>query len=543
MPSTNPPKPRPAALLFFRVVTFTVVLLLLGSVSPLRADTDSGTVIAYISSSTENNEIRLINPDGTQERSFWRTPSAVHSSQGIGTLSWHPKGTKLLFDSGHDWQRSLSIRDLYTVSSDGQRLRRITSPPSPEDYNNYPTGEVTFTLDASEQGDVQVYIVGASEPVSYFAKRGNSYQITQTVADFGKGVRQHIRLYDPEKYSSSCNYSEEGWIDVVPGKSTDFGRIHFPLFTSDAVCPYAFSPSWSYDGSQILYLRLEIGANGYFIHPPNNLWEISANPETNSFGKRILNMNEYVSRGHLYRAIMAPTAEQSDEMLFLEKGYLGTDDKIVSTTTTNADSQKNLSWATCNFCRILDAAWLPDGSGIIFARHDRHVSLSGTRNEGVLYHYSFATHELTEIINLPNEVIGKLAIAPDGRSIVFERGSSMEDTSSRVIFGEKVQCPCELWIVNSDGSGLRQLASDGRSPAWSQVALANEPTETEWPNPIPATDNPTNTKTPVLQKPEESGGGAIRPHELMLLLSLILITWIRSEMHSSYLSTRLMKQR
>ena len=61
-----------------------------------RADGQmNAAVMAYISSSTDNQEIRLVHIDGTQDRSFWRIPSASHPSDGIGTLSWHPSGTEL----------------------------------------------------------------------------------------------------------------------------------------------------------------------------------------------------------------------------------------------------------------------------------------------------------------------------------------------------------------------------------------------------------------------------------------------------------------
>ncbi len=470
------------------------------------------TAIAYVGSSTTNREIRLINPDGSQDRLLWRIPSEVHPPVGIGRLSWHPDGTRLLFDSDHDWQRSLAIRDLYTLSADGQTLSRVTNPPGPDSYARYQSGTVSFILDALEQGDVQLYITGASEPVSYFARLGESYRITQTVADLGKGIRQYMRLYDPDELSYYCNYSEEGWVDVIPNETVDFGRLRFGIISS--ACPYAFSASWSHDGGRILYLMREAGA----IDPPHNIWLTSENADINSNGARLLDMNRYVGRGSLYRAVLAPTAARGDELLFLEQNILG--DNIVHTTITDATSQKSLDLGSCPYrCSVLDLVWLPDGSGIIVARLDRYA---GTRTPptGTLYRYTFADRKLTTIVSLPNEVIGRVAVAPDGRTIVFERGRSLKDSVNRVRRGEEIQCPCELWTIESDGSDLRQLTSDGRAPAWSPVAISDLPSRDS------EVSGPAETEPPKAPNPpgyEDGGGGAVHLLETILWPLLLLI--------------------
>lgn len=157
---------------------------------------NDGTIIAYVSSSTDNQSIRAVNPDGTGDRPLWLIPAEVDRGDGIGFLSWHPEATELAFDSGHDWRRSISIRDLYSVVSDGSQVRRLSRPPAPEAYTEYPTGEVTFRVSATELGDVELYIEGATEPVVYFARSSTDYIITQTVADLGPDVRQYIRLVE-----------------------------------------------------------------------------------------------------------------------------------------------------------------------------------------------------------------------------------------------------------------------------------------------------------------------------------------------------------
>jgi hypothetical protein len=121
---------------------------------------------------------------------------------------------------------------------------------------------------------------------------------------------------------------------------------------------------------------------------------------------------------------------------------------------------------------------LPDGSGFIVARRESNAASQSTQS-GVLYRYTFADEELTEIVRLPGEVIGKFAIAPNGAEIVFERGAALDANSEAVYWGPTVLCPCELWRVDSDGDGLERLVADGRAPAWSTTAAPGQPS----PNP------------------------------------------------------------
>jgi len=185
---------------------------------------DNG-VIAYVGSSLNNEEIHIINPDGSEDKLLWRVPSGTTATDGIGSLSWHPEGATLAFDSGHNWHRSTAIRDLYAISPNGTGYHQVTDYPGVDGSNNYPTGTVKFTVGAREQGDVQIYIEGMKEPHKYFARQSMDYTITATVADWGEGVRQYIRLFDPGQLDGACRFSQEGWVDVIPGQEVDLGRV------------------------------------------------------------------------------------------------------------------------------------------------------------------------------------------------------------------------------------------------------------------------------------------------------------------------------
>ncbi|RIK34590.1 MAG: hypothetical protein DCC55_32860, partial [Chloroflexi bacterium] len=70
--------------------------------------------IAYVGPSRESQQIRLINPDGSNDRPLWQAPPNTTRQQGIGELGWRSDASELAFDSGHDWQRSMNIRDIYS---------------------------------------------------------------------------------------------------------------------------------------------------------------------------------------------------------------------------------------------------------------------------------------------------------------------------------------------------------------------------------------------------------------------------------------------
>jgi Tol biopolymer transport system component len=76
--------------------------------------------------------------------------------------------------------------------------------------------------------------------------------------------------------------------------------------------------------------------------------------------------------------------------------------------------------------------------------------------------YETLTEQTTQVTqDLEFEIIGRLSWSPDGKQIVFNAGSSFTATSQ-----EKQK----LYIINADGSDLRQITSDDPSdvePVWS----------------------------------------------------------------------------
>ncbi|MEE9339464.1 MAG: hypothetical protein V3U87_15425 [Methylococcaceae bacterium] len=452
------------------LIIFLVLLLfsISWNQSIAASQTDRG-IIAYISSSVDYKEIRTIKPDGSQDKTLWKTPSGTYSGDDKGSLNWHPDGTELAFDSPHNWERSYQGRDLYAISHDGARFRRVTSPPGSEGFNDYPTGTVTFVVDAYEQGDVQIYIEGAKDPYKYVARLSKNYRVTLEVADWGEGVRQYMRLYYPSSTGSPCVYSVEGWVDVIPGKVTDLESVPFGQF-DDKPCPRSFSPTWSHDGNSIIYMRRPPSS-----FPDNDILQITSHALPGKIGSTILDMSDTDFSDNVYRAVISPIAVNKENILFLYHTALR--DYIYLTDTTIGKDKGSFDVGGCPqiSCNILDVAWLPDGSGFIFTQYEHDVT--ARNNEGVLYRFTFSDKKTTPLVRLPGEIIGKLAISPDNSSIIFERAKSLTSGLNVVKYGPSAQCPCSLWIIKGDGSGLHQLVANGRAPAWGKTAAKTNNTD------------------------------------------------------------------
>ena len=119
---------------------------LAGCPRAIAGDLKTGAVIAYVSPSRDNQQIHLIDVLGANDRVLWRVPPETHREDGIGTLSWRPDGTELTFDSSHDALRSMAVRDLYSITTDGGTIRRLTNGPDTGALSAYPQGKVTVQV-------------------------------------------------------------------------------------------------------------------------------------------------------------------------------------------------------------------------------------------------------------------------------------------------------------------------------------------------------------------------------------------------------------
>lgn len=462
-----------------------------------QATSDAEYAIAYVGPSRDSQQIRLIDPAGSNDRLLWQAPLDTNRQNGIGELSWRSDASDLAFDSGHDWQRSLYTRDIYSIAPSGANLRRLTRPPAASEASAYPTGTVTFWFNSHAAGDVQLYIEGADQPISFSAKLGYSYQITQTLPDLGENVRQSIRLYDPSDLSSNwCNYNETAWVDVVAGQLTDAGRISFQV-TDDYTCPQTIRPTWIHNRNELLFLAAE--ATTITFQEENNIWRVSGDAPPTTPGTRVLDYAQYLLEGRVFLAKPGRTAETADQLLVAVRENLGSN--IFRTSIADAEQREFFNLGSCDLsCEVTGLAWLPDGSGFVFSRFEKQIGASGIEAGSVIYRYTFADQQMTMLYQIANLAIGRLDVAPDGNQLVYEQSKQFDETTDNFWLGPLLLCPCQLWLVNIDGSNAHLFVSDGRAPVWSPAPV---PTVTPTPTPIPSLE-PNQIKAklyiPLVQK-------------------------------------------
>jgi dipeptidyl aminopeptidase/acylaminoacyl peptidase len=471
-----------------------VVLLLVAAIFAINCQPDSGRAesyadgesrrgvayvppgnggwIAYVAPSRGNQQIRLVMPDGSGDRVLWNAPDGIPREDGIGMVSWSPDGERIAFDSSHDWHRSMAVRDIYAIALKDGRMTRPTAPPDPGDFPRMRKGKVKVVVVNGAFGrQLEVYVEGASKPIQLVAQNGHSYTVMfNDVADFGPGVRQRVRVYDyrvGDSLSQPCWFDIGAAADIEPDQTVDAGRISGPVAFN---CPIASSPTWSAGGDIVLLFREAFrggsGLMGYF----NNIWQTKPHLRPGESGKRVLADTTWLTRKPWFYLITASPGPQYADYLLASQFSYGKPLWSIDLRDPTQAGTINLKAGSIIDYPILGVAWEPDGSGYFLSLYEKVTVFGPIRpSGGVLYRMDAATSRLTEIVRLNGEAIGRLGISPNGREIVFERGSRIDEsnkTGFAPLIGPHLQCPCSLWVVNRDGSHLRQLVKDGRAPAW-----------------------------------------------------------------------------
>ena len=211
--------------------------------------TPTGT-IAYIRS---GSEIRLIEPNGNNDRRLWTHPDAKEAL-GINDLAWRPDGKELAFSSSHASAASLFDADLYAIKPDSSVLRKLTNPPGRNEFNRYPKGTVSITVrntqfafqqSQASSGIFIIYVAGADEPQQITLPPGSSKTLVfKSVADFGKKAQAVVAMWGKFRW-------------FIPGMDVQAGKtVKSPDLTisGNGIELFgAFRPVWRSDGSELSY--------------------------------------------------------------------------------------------------------------------------------------------------------------------------------------------------------------------------------------------------------------------------------------------------
>ena len=389
--------------------------------------------IAYVRG---GKEIRLIAPDGSNDRRLW-THTDAHPGLGVNELAWSPDGGELAFSSGHESVTSYYHADIFSVKPNGTGVRRITNGPDRSDYAKYGKGTVTVTV-RNEQPIYQmakastgvffIYVMGADMPQPLTLPPGSSRTLTfKNVADFGDHAQAIVAVYGSDRW-------------IIPGTDVKAGKVvkapDFGISGNGLELFGAFRPAWTGDGSRISYrngvcIVSSIASKGAVGHTYDPLFkgENAPRPCAYDWGPTP------ATADHLLYSVMT-----DDEIIIYRLKGSGAQHPGEKMTTI---SKENLQW-------LNDIRWLPDGSGFLYSASELAYSHAN------IFRYDLATRQTTQITKFEETFVKGFSISPDGKWIAFERTKGFVDNDA------------DLWIVGIDGSGLRMLTRGANHPAWGK---------------------------------------------------------------------------
>ncbi len=397
-------------------------------------------VIAYVAAG--GDEIRLVDPDGGNDRTLWAHGHAdPESVYDVWSLAWNPQATQLTFASTHENWCSLFGSDIFSVGADGSRYQRITQAPACADLEAYPKGTVRVPVrnDSFDSFSGFMYFQGAAgvQPVN-LPPNGTGMVTFPDVADFGAGddgvqVAALIVADTREIMFGSV-------ADVQAGGSVTTAEVG--VYQPGGYWE-AHSPTWQQDGSAIS-----------FIYNFNSFTQLPTQPEPLSFGSALMAEDadfplfvDLLARG--------PTAATANDILYAgTEAFETTAIYLVADGSSGPGEPLVVHDATES---ILGLAWLPDASGFFYSVTEGDYF--GDDRSANIFLYDFASGTSQRITDFVGEFAGVLSVSGDGGAIVFERAAEQVELSDDLI-------DPDLWVVRSDGSA-ELLVEDARAPAWS----------------------------------------------------------------------------
>jgi hypothetical protein len=390
--------------------------------------------IAYVRGGTE---IRLIEPDGMNDRRIWTHPDAK-PELGINGVAWRPDHKELAFSSSHAAVVSLYQADLYAIASDGSGFRKLTNPPDHSEFKRFPKGSVTvivrndqppYRQSQASSGVFIVYVAGAEEPQQATVPPGSTKTLVfNSVADFGNKAQAIVAMFG--------NYR---WF--MPGVDVQAGRMtKAPVFsiTGDGIEYFgAYRPIWRSDGSRVSYRTGLCTLGSVPVNPP--VGEFFSEPLFG--GKNPLGTCTWD---------WGPTPALANQLLYTENA--SSDSSIYRVTEGGTHpGTKLIPFSDIQYQLLIDLHWLPDGSGFLFSNQTL------MRDSANIFHYDFASRKVVQVTRLENEFARTFSISPDGKWIVFERAKTIDKDQE-----------ADLWIAGIDGSNMRLLVRNGFEPSWSR---------------------------------------------------------------------------
>ncbi len=391
---------------------------------------DTLGTITYLHGDNDFNEIRLVEPDGSNDRSVWRIESEFSK---MFDVAWRPDASEIAFTSNHEFHQSIYSSDIFAIRPDGSGLRRITNFPS---INNLPADTPTGTVEGTVYNSNNEYyaamliIHGAPEPVS-IQLAPNDYTTfrVENVMDFGIGVFQSIAVL-----SDSYREIAATVLDVVAGETVADVQVIYYRNSSH------FEPrnlTWSSDGSVIGF-----SMDGLFR-------KITPDPVEYTISQDVFSqLGEHISMN-------AQAWSPVDDWILYEKFLKGI--YRIKDNSTTVGEEVFYSMNASN------PTWLPDASGLIYTELDQQAVK--------MKRYDFDNSSSSDIFTLFNEYFGPMSVSwPNGNYTVYTRYSKTYSTSN-------------LWVVSNQNPAIQWPLTNSiqnGNPDWSRIDISDQTAVTDW---------------------------------------------------------------
>jgi hypothetical protein len=419
---------------------------------PHAAAQAAGGTIAYVRADTLD-EIRLIEPDGSDDRPLWRhgrpDPNDVYA---IGSLAWRPDASELAFSSTHEFDCSLNESDIF-VAAVGGAARRVTQAPGCAELAGLPQGRVVVPVRNVGFDAVTgfLYYQGASGVQAVTLPPGGSATVTfESVADLGDEIQAPVLIL-PLAGERQIGFGAAA--DVKADQTVTTGE--FPISGVGLPQWGAAWPAWSSDGAGLS-----------FVFAFSSMYQIDPRPAPLDPGTRLLPEEAVTDFADLLA--WGPAPARAGQLLYAGNTAFDREGVYLATEGSTDPGEPLVSYEVYENIRGL--AWLPDGSGFVYSVIETNELFEPASAN--LFLYSFASGQPLRLTSFSAEYAGQLSVSPDGQQIVFERSSAQDGSGST-----------DLWLVGRDGSGLRLLAENAARPSWSRQAPQQTPQPTPQPTP------------------------------------------------------------
>jgi len=223
----------------FLILSYTISALFLFSHSPsVYAQAPETEKIVFVSKRDGNAEIYSMNPDGSQQVNLTQHPAEDYNP------AWSPNGKQIVFSS----DRTDGVFDLYLMNPDGKNVQKVFKD---DEYRRYPAWSPDGKHIAYAQADKRKAIR------AFGARFAPTADHTLYIATpNGTSIEKLTKGFEP-------SWSPDGsqLIFVVVGlKHTPLGLFDLQTRTEKVLrpekLPWTLSPRWSPQGDKIAFGKL-----------------------------------------------------------------------------------------------------------------------------------------------------------------------------------------------------------------------------------------------------------------------------------------------